>query len=64
MNRPPWQRSSMCAGGGNNCLEIGAAKDGIALRESTDPEQVIRISPSAFRSLVREIKAGTPAWST
>ncbi|MBC2874560.1 MULTISPECIES: DUF397 domain-containing protein [Streptomyces] len=63
MNRPPWQRSSMCAGGGNNCLEIAAANDGIALRESTDPEQVIRTDPSAFRSLIRRIRASVPSHS-
>ncbi|MGI5340194.1 DUF397 domain-containing protein [Streptomyces sp. CA-181903] len=61
MGHPVWQRSSLCAGGGNNCLEIAAAKSGIALRENTEPERVIRTSPSAFRSLIRRIRLSAPS---
>lgn len=53
-----WQRSSYCGAGGNNCVEILASDEGIALRESENPEQIVIADLAAFRSLVNGIKAG------
>ncbi|MGW3660422.1 DUF397 domain-containing protein [Streptomyces sp. NPDC005151] len=53
-----WQRSSFCAGGGNNCVEISAGNaDHIALRESEIPTVVISTNRAALRALVLGVKA-------
>ncbi|MER5783566.1 DUF397 domain-containing protein [Streptomyces mobaraensis] len=57
---PIWFKSSFSDAGGNNCVQVCANTPGIALRESSEPEHVIRTSPSAFHSLIREIRAGAP----
>ncbi|GGV95682.1 hypothetical protein GCM10015535_63490 [Streptomyces gelaticus] len=57
-----WQRSSFCAGGGNNCVEIAAGNaDRIALRESESPAAVISTNRAALRALVLGVKAGKSA---
>jgi hypothetical protein len=59
MSEPDWQRSSFCAGGGNNCVEIAAThEDRIALRESESPTVVITTHRAALRALVHGVKAG------
>ncbi|MFE8008108.1 DUF397 domain-containing protein [Streptomyces sp. NPDC057418] len=57
MFEPDWQRSSFCAGGGNNCVEIAAThQDRIALRESESPTVVISTNRAALRALVLGLK--------
>ncbi|MER5357217.1 DUF397 domain-containing protein [Streptomyces sp. NPDC002785] len=52
-----WQRSSYCAGGGNNCVEIAAGNaNRIVLRESESPTVVISTNRAALRALVRGVK--------
>jgi hypothetical protein len=53
-----WQRSSFCGGGGNNCVEIAATREGIALRESDDPAQVVTTDRAGLRALITSVKAG------
>ncbi|MCQ6251015.1 DUF397 domain-containing protein [Streptomyces malaysiensis] len=53
-----WQKSSFSDGAGPNCVELAAAYDGIRIRESDEPEAVIRTSPAALGVLIGAIKAG------
>ncbi|AQA13215.1 DUF397 domain-containing protein [Streptomyces samsunensis] len=53
-----WQKSSFSDGAGPNCVELAAAHDGIRIRESDEPEAVIRTSPAALGVLIGAIKAG------
>ncbi|MDB1086592.1 DUF397 domain-containing protein [Streptomyces sp. ACA25] len=53
-----WLRSSFCGGGGNNCVEVAAVGEGIALRESEDPGQVVAMDRAAFGALLAGVKAG------
>ncbi|HCA85647.1 MAG TPA: DUF397 domain-containing protein [Streptomyces sp.] len=59
MTEDNWQRSSFCSGGGNNCVEVAATDNGLALRESESPARVLTTSRSAFGILIRNVKAGT-----
>ncbi|MCX5340677.1 DUF397 domain-containing protein [Streptomyces atratus] len=55
-----WQRSSFCAGGGNNCVEVAASgADGVAIRESESPDAVLVTSRLALRALVLGVKTGS-----
>jgi hypothetical protein len=56
-----WQRSSFCGGGGNNCVEVSAAPDGVALRESEAPAEILTTSRGALLSLILGAKAGVVA---
>ncbi|MDT3396949.1 DUF397 domain-containing protein [Streptomyces sp. B1866] len=53
-----WRQSSYCANGGNNCVELAKNGDRIAIRESTDPAQVITTHPVGLRAFIRATKAG------
>ncbi|MET9659804.1 DUF397 domain-containing protein [Streptomyces sp. NPDC006510] len=54
-----WQRSSFCAGGGNNCVEVAAAEGtDIAIRESESPEHIVTTNRAVLRALVLAVKAG------
>ncbi|MGK5640009.1 DUF397 domain-containing protein [Streptomyces sp. URMC 126] len=64
MPEPTWFKSSFSDAGGNNCIQVCAHAHGIALRESTDPERVIRISASAFHSLIRDSRGASPSPSS
>ncbi|NGO46576.1 DUF397 domain-containing protein [Streptomyces ureilyticus] len=54
-----WQRSSFCGGGGNNCVEVAATTNGVELRESDIPDEVLATARTALFSLIRSVKAGT-----
>ncbi|MGK5640008.1 DUF397 domain-containing protein [Streptomyces sp. URMC 126] len=60
-----WVKSTFSEDGGNNCLQVRTQvhgnAHGVALRESTDPERVVQLSRHAFRSLLRDIRAGARA---
>ncbi|MFD8996203.1 DUF397 domain-containing protein [Streptomyces abikoensis] len=54
---PAWQRSSACAGGGNNCLEVRAMAALVLLRESDAPGIVIATPRAQMAALITRIKA-------
>ena len=58
MHNPTWQRSSFCSGGGNNCIEVAASENQIAIRESSEPNIALAIRKSALRAFFRGVKAG------
>ncbi|MGI5197890.1 DUF397 domain-containing protein [Streptomyces sp. CA-288835] len=58
MSGNEWQRSSFCGGGGNNCVEVAATNNGVALRESDIPEEVLTAGRYALSSLIRGAKVG------
>ncbi|AVZ71839.1 hypothetical protein SLUN_06175 [Streptomyces lunaelactis] len=48
-----WQHSSFCAGGGNNCVEVAlAGGNGIAIRESESPADIVSTNRAALKALV------------
>jgi hypothetical protein len=53
-----WQRSSYCAGGGNNCVEVAAVVDGVAVRDSKMPEQTFVVGSVAFSALIAGVRSG------
>ncbi|PGH52677.1 DUF397 domain-containing protein [Streptomyces sp. Ru87] len=54
-----WKRSSYCAGGGNNCVEVAVREDdGIAIRDSVFPERVLRTSRAGLAALVAGVRDG------
>lgn len=55
-----WLKSSFSGDGGNNCVEIAATSgDGIVLRESESPADVLTTDRAALGALVRSVKSGT-----
>lgn len=59
MAESDWQRSSFCGGGGNNCIEVAATPDGMALRESGVPAEILTANRRAALALIRDVKART-----
>jgi hypothetical protein len=58
MSEIQWQKSSYSANH-DNCVEIAAAAEGsVLMRESDDPDVIIRTSHDHLRSLVLGVKAG------
>ncbi|MEU1816735.1 DUF397 domain-containing protein [Streptomyces roseifaciens] len=57
-----WQKStySGTGDGGNDCVEVAATGDLVALRESDTPAAVVRTAPPALRALIRALKSGAP----
>ncbi|MFF4804621.1 DUF397 domain-containing protein [Streptomyces sp. NPDC001351] len=55
-----WVKSSYSDEGGNNCVEVAAVENAVAVRDSKKPAQVLEFSPNAFASLIRNVKAGPP----
>lgn len=53
-----WLKSSYSDAGGNNCVEVTASSDGIALRESATPAQIVTVGQDVFRALLASSKAG------
>ncbi len=54
-----WLKSSFSGDGGNNCVEVAATNDGVALRESDSPTEVLITGRAALLSLIRRVRAGT-----
>ncbi|WP_347877102.1 DUF397 domain-containing protein [Streptomyces albus] len=53
-----WQKSSFSQEA-SSCVYVASAPDGtLRLRESDEPEAVIRTTPGALRALIRGVKAG------
>ncbi|MFE2185082.1 DUF397 domain-containing protein [Streptomyces sp. NPDC059455] len=53
-----WQKSSFSDGAGPNCMELAATGNGIHIRESDEPEAVVRTTPAALGGFIRAIKTG------
>lgn len=58
MSGPSWRQSSYCGNGGNNCVQLAIADQGIAIRESEVPGTVITARPASLRAFLRAAKAG------
>ncbi|WP_063736729.1 DUF397 domain-containing protein [Streptomyces sp. RTd22] len=52
-----WQKSTFSENQAN-CVELAAAHDGIRIRESDEPDDVIHTNPAALRAFIRAAKAG------
>ncbi|WP_149825244.1 DUF397 domain-containing protein [Streptomyces tailanensis] len=61
MAEDQWQRSSFSPDGGNNCVEVAATPDGVALRESDTPVEILTIGRGTLLGLIRGVKAGAPS---
>ncbi|MGV9882309.1 DUF397 domain-containing protein [Streptomyces sp. NPDC003006] len=58
MSELKWRKSSFSEASGNACVEIAAtAPEGIALRESDSPADVLTTDRAALGALVRSLKA-------
>ncbi|QLE73612.1 DUF397 domain-containing protein [Streptomyces rectiverticillatus] len=54
-----WQKSTYSGTGDNNdCVEVAATGDLIALRESDAPATVLRTAPAALGALILALKGG------
>ncbi|MGP3943415.1 DUF397 domain-containing protein [Streptomyces sp. 6N106] len=53
-----WRKSSFSTDVHQNCVELAAAPDGIRIRESDEPDTVLRTSPAPLGALIRSVKAG------
>ncbi|GLV79298.1 DUF397 domain-containing protein [Streptomyces hygroscopicus] len=58
MSYTTWQKSSFSEGQGDNCVELAAVADGIRLRESDEPDTVLRTSPATLGIFIRAVKDG------
>jgi hypothetical protein len=49
-----WRKSSRSGSSGGSCVELAGAKDGVAIRDSKDPEgPVLLVPPAALRAALR-----------
>ncbi|WP_064456910.1 DUF397 domain-containing protein [Streptomyces hygroscopicus] len=53
-----WQKSSFSEAAAANCVELAAAPDGVRIRESDQPDAVLRTSPAALGIFIRAVKDG------
>lgn len=53
-----WRKSSFSTDVHQNCVELAAVADGIRIRESDEPDTVLRTSPAPLGTLIRAVKAG------
>ena len=54
---PQWQRSSFSGDGdGNECVELAYVDASLALRESDDPDRVLRVAPTTLAALLHRIR--------
>ncbi|MCO8303200.1 MULTISPECIES: DUF397 domain-containing protein [Streptomyces] len=53
-----WCKSSFSTDVGANCVELSTSPDGIRMRESDEPDAVLRTSPAALGVFIRAVKAG------
>ncbi|MGW7755952.1 DUF397 domain-containing protein [Streptomyces violaceusniger] len=57
MSQLNWRKSTFSENQAN-CVELAAAPGGIRMRESDEPEAVIRTTPAALGVFIRAVKAG------
>jgi hypothetical protein len=53
-----WVKSSFSDAGGNNCIEIAVNGDGIAIRESFDPDTIVTTDRTTLRTFILDAKRG------
>ncbi|CDR08262.1 DUF397 domain-containing protein [Streptomyces iranensis] len=53
-----WHKSSFSTDVHQNCVELAAAPGGIRIRESDEPDAVVRTTPAALGVFIRAVKAG------
>lgn len=53
-----WHKSSFSEEGGNNCVEVSATANGVVLRESDTPAEIVTTGRGALLSLIRGVKVG------
>ncbi|WP_445520880.1 DUF397 domain-containing protein [Streptomyces sp. NEAU-174] len=53
-----WRKSSFSADVHQNCMELAVAPDGLHIRESDEPDAVVRTTPAALGGFIRAIKTG------
>ncbi|MFI9329895.1 DUF397 domain-containing protein [Kitasatospora sp. NPDC052868] len=52
-----WQKSSF-SGSGGDCVEIRTTSSLVELRESDDPDVIIRTTPAKFAAFLHHAKTG------
>jgi hypothetical protein len=57
MSQLNWRKSTFSENQAN-CVELAAAGNGIRIRESDEPDAVVRTTPAALGGLIRAIKTG------
>ncbi|MGW7658145.1 DUF397 domain-containing protein, partial [Streptomyces tendae] len=57
MSQLNWRKSTFSENQAN-CVELAAAGNGIRIRESDEPDAVVRTTPAALGVFIRAIKAG------
>lgn len=58
LSRATWRKSSY-SGGGNQCVEVGAAPGVVGIRDTKDRDHgTLAVTPQRFADLVAAIKAG------
>ncbi|MFE3650948.1 DUF397 domain-containing protein [Streptomyces sp. NPDC059152] len=53
-----WQKSSFSGGGGEQCIETAVVDGEILMRESDDPDVVVRTTPAKLKAFIAGVKAG------
>ncbi|QKW50634.1 DUF397 domain-containing protein [Streptomyces buecherae] len=53
-----WQKSSFSGGGGEQCLELANAAGEILVRESDDPNVILKTTPAKLRAFIQGVRAG------
>jgi hypothetical protein len=52
-----WRKSSYSGNGGGTCVEVGEARRGVLVRDTTDRSgPVLRFSPAAWRKFADQVK--------
>ena len=55
-----WLKPSFYEASGNNCVEVAAAEEDIALRESDNPTEVLSTGSGTLSALLRSVRSGPP----
>ncbi|WAP57416.1 DUF397 domain-containing protein [Streptomyces sp. S465] len=58
MPHTTWRKSSFSTDVGANCVELATVADGIRIRESDEPDTVIRTTTAALGVFIRAVKGG------
>jgi hypothetical protein len=54
---PRWRRSSYSGNGGGTCVEVGQARRGVLVRDTTDRSgPVLGFAPGAWRRFADQVK--------
>lgn len=56
---PAWRTSSYTGSGGGNCVEAGAVRDALVVRDTKDRGgPVLAFTPETWRAFAARVKAG------